>query len=189
MEQDNGRRIHDVVRPAPKPHPRQKSSNKLAWIFGFIALIAIAVAIVIGVLFFTKDPANKAPATPSPAVQTDLKAAQNVATFPLYYPSKTPTDYAYTPNSVKSGPSVVNYSYTIPEGTLFVTEQPKPVLTEEVNKEVDFKTSIGSAYIADLAGRKVGFIKSDKTMLIFSPTGKIDLLQLREFMSNMQPVQ
>lgn len=147
--------------PRPKPSYRIKTS---VW----VVLCAFIILIGAGVWFFViRNPAEQPVSAPKTA-QSDLQTYAGATAFPLYHPANPPSNAVYDEASLSVGRDVATYSYTVNGQPLYVTEQPLPKTIEEVVKSKEFTTPSGRAYIADLNGKKAGFLYTDKTLVIVS---------------------
>jgi hypothetical protein len=127
----------------------------------------------------------------SPPVQADarskLEQLKSQADMPLYFPAPLPVGFEAPASEVgfiEDG--VVGFTLVQQEKKLLVTQQVRPSLMEEVNKKVEFTTSVGKAYIADLNGRQTGFLLTSSTLVIITSPDKIGNEQLQQVLESMQ---
>lgn len=111
----------------------------------------------------------------------------NSVSFPVYYPAKLPEGIEVS-TDFETSRSVVSSTYTYGGGKkLIMAQQTRPPITEDVKKTRDIQTSLGKAYIADLNGRTVGFVYTEKSLIILSTDGsKISDILLEEFIQSLK---
>lgn len=151
---------------------------KLAGVF----LLLITIGILIGLLLATlARPDTK---------QILLENSQGkTLQYNLHYPAKIPVGYTVDKDTITIDEETGSFAILHNDGNrLYVTQQKRPLLMEEVNKTREFNTNIGKAYIADLNGRIAGFIVTNDTLIIISSSGEIDVNVLRQLMENMAAV-
>lgn len=159
-------------------HPSPLRALKLA---GFI-LVLLAVGLLIGLLLtsFTQ---------PDTKQTLREKSTDKSLSYALHYPAKLPPGYKVEQDTITVDDTVANFTMSNETGNrLFVTQQKRPLLMEEVNKTREFNTELGKAYIADLNGRIAGFIVTKDTLIIISSSGDMDLNTLRQLIENMAKI-
>lgn len=149
-----------------------------------ICSVVVVLALIIG-LSYKQDNANPAkkalPATSNSVPQSVI----NSVNFPVYYPASLPSGYQF--NGAEAQGTIVNLFYSF-DGSkqLIITQQPKPVLIEEVTKTKEFSTTIGEAYLANLNGRTVGFVRTEKTLIILTSASEFISSDIEQLMLNLQ---
>lgn len=150
-----------------------KTKRWLTWIIGGTALFL--VSLLFGFWVFAKqEPANK-----------ELTALKDSASFPVYYPKPLPQGFNLAGTPPSSANNLAIYQIVYKDTTISVTQQQRPKIMEEVNKVKQWPAPTGEAYIADLDGHMTGFIKTDKTLIIFSSTEKLEAELLAQLMNSM----
>ncbi len=155
-----------------------------------ILIVSVLVILVAGGIvgfLISSHLSKKSENSLSKVSENPLLNIKRSVNFPLYYPNQLPDNFYLDKNSVKKQEETVFYSYSYNGTTIVVTQQTKPPLMEQVKKTKDLETSIGKAYIADLEGKVVGFIVTDKTLVIISNANKNDAEALEEFMKAFKP--
>jgi len=156
--------------------------RRLVW-----AGIGVAGVILVGIVVAVIDLSTHSSATNQ--VSVALKAAEQTTTVPLYAPSTIPTGWQYEPQSLSTGGNVTIMKFSSAGGQqLVVNQQARPATTEDVNKTVEFDTPAGHAYIADLEGQVVGFLRTDKSLIIITGATKDQADFLRQFITSFKPV-
>lgn len=93
-----------------------------------------------------------------------------------------PSGFEVLENSIQTHEGVIMFSITSGENQITITQQQRPKLMEEVNKQKDVAHPAGKAYIARLGERVVGFLVTDKTLLIISSTHNLEINTLEELL-------
>jgi hypothetical protein len=142
--------------------------------------ILILISLIVGVwfIFLRNGPQNKSEDISA------LQTAKQSVSFPVFYAKPQPT-YTLDPSSVSTSRGLISFAYKYGEDIINVSEQPKPLVIEQVTKTREFDTPIGSAYLADLNGHTAGFIQTEKTLIILS-SQNIIADKLKTLMSNFK---
>jgi flagellar basal body-associated protein FliL len=128
------------------------------------------------------------------ARKNDLRSAiehvaeQHKVSQPLLYPTHLPHGFSLVDGSVVAIREGINFVVSDVNTKLFVTEQPRPKLMEEVTKTQEFNTAAGQAYIANLNGRLAGFLVTSETLVIATPSSTIDTDILKQFLEALAPL-
>ncbi len=173
----------------PRPEPKEETKFSWRWLFITIGIFILVAGVIVGLRYF-KHQASPPPAdTSSAKVKTQLSDYQRDVNYPLYYPATTPEGFNLVPDATHQANNLIQFNYAYNGGTVIITEQKQPLVTEELKHTKDFKTPIAkSAFIADLEGHTAGFIRTGKTLVIFNPTGNIDGDKLQQLMQSLQPL-
>ena len=159
-------------------HTKRPSILGLLW--GVVAVL-VALTVVLGGLTL------KSMSEASEDLHSSLEQIQSDIDFPLYYPSTLPKDFGLQNTSPSAdGNAAVNYTLTYKDTIkIVVTQQPRPKLMEEVNKIREFNTPVGKAYVANLNGRKAGFLLTEKTLMIISSSHEMEVADLQQLLHLM----
>lgn len=159
-----------------KPEKHRKS-----WLKYVVILVAALIIIGIVWVIFAGRAKSEVPA--------EVISAKATTSFPLYYPQPLPDGFSSTSNSLNVTDGALMFNVTDRKGNaVVVTQQPRPQLTEEVTKTKQFSTPIGNAFLAQLNGRTVGFIYTEKTLIIVSSTNEVDDDDLVKLLSSLQKI-
>ena len=168
--------------PITKVVQRSRKGILVAFI-GFVVVLVLGAGVV---LFLTMYKHSHRSAT---AVPPEITVSTSQVAFPLYYPEPLPAGWAYVPSSIQSVGGVIMYAVSDGKsGKLVISQQPIPPQTEDVKKDVEFKTDLGDAYISNLNGKTAGFIRADKSLIIISGASDSQSDLLRNVMSNLKQV-
>jgi hypothetical protein len=153
--------------------------RKKPWLkYAVLAAAIVVIAVIVWVAFAQRARSE---------VPAELKSAKTSSSYPLYYPQSFPEGLSLVDKSLSATSSAVMFSVKDASGnTMIVTEQPRPALTEEVKKTKQFSAPAGSAFLAQVNNRTIGFIHADKTLIIVSPTGNVADDQLVKLLSSLQ---
>jgi hypothetical protein len=154
------------------------------WIL-WTAIIVVLVSLAGASVWFYLQTRKSLPVQAD--ARSKLEQLEPQADMPLYFPAPLPAGFEAPASEVgfiEDG--VVGFTLVQQEKKLLVTQQVRPSLMEEVNKKVEFTTSVGKAYIADLNGRQTGFLLTSSTLVIITSPDKIGNEQLQQVLESMQ---
>jgi len=124
-------------------------------------------------------------------VPSALAVAQISAPFPLYYARSGSTQtFQFEPDSISATNQVVLYSYRYDQGkTLAVSVQPIGNLNvDQFNPTSDFTTTVGHAYIVDIASRTTAAVVGSKSWALINAPDKISVSELTQFINSLRTV-
>jgi hypothetical protein len=156
--EDNSQKNHGVYSP----------KNRV--VLKFLLGIVVALTLVVGGLgwLLLNQP------TPQASLRTSLEQLQSSVGFPLYYPTTLPENFVLQPPTAKKDSATITFTMTYDKDkTAVVIQQARPPLMEEVTKTQEFTTRAGQAYIANLNGKRAGFLVTDKSLVML--TSQFDL--------------
>ena len=96
------------------------------------------------------------------------------AGFPLYCLKALPDGATIPNNSVATHEGVVMFTLDKGANHITVSQQARPKFMEEVEKVKEVAVPAGKAYVAKLNTRTVGFLVTDKTLVIVSSIQPMD---------------
>ena len=146
-----------------------------------ILLAAVGAGLWLG---FDEQPESSLSQLEAPFSQ----AVRQQAGFGLYYPAQLPPGFSFNTNSVQVSPNYVLFSFQYDGGFVVITQQPKPAVMEKLSKTKEFKTASGQAFIADVNGKAVGFLLTDKTLVIISGIDKANADKLELLLRSFKPL-
>lgn len=155
--------------------------------FVLLAIVGAAAAVALGIgVAWTATLMSK----------NDLRTAiqrtagQNSIKHPLFYPSRLPAGFSSDGGSVTALEGRgIHFTIVSGDKKIFVTEQLRPRLMEEVTKTQEFTTSIGQAYLTDLNGRLAVFLLAPETLVIVTSSKNAEAGVLRQIAEAMAPVK
>jgi hypothetical protein len=172
----NGDMEEEAVKAGSKP-----KRMRLIWT-GFVATALVLVGIICWGIYMTTRVDTRGP--------VESFAQQHPQNFPLFYPARLPEGFRMDTTSMASLEGT-GLSFTLlgaNDKKIYITQQRRPMLMEEVNKIREFTTGSGDAYIADLNGRVAGFLVAPETLIIASSPDSTDSTVLRKIIEAMTPL-
>lgn len=158
---------------------RHKERTILRIMTAVVIVLALVVA-GLGWLLLNKS-------TPD-ALKTRLEQLESSVNFPLYYPTTMPEGLALN-STAKKDSDTITFTLTYDEDkTAVVIQQARPPLMEEVTKTREFKTRAGKAYIANLNGKRAGFLVTDKSLVMLTSQFDMPTEDVEDLLRALAPV-
>lgn len=159
------------------------SEARKQWIIGSVMVATMILLAAASVWFYVQS------RPPKIDLAYQLRQLQPQLRVPLYVPASLPADYEVVSGSVgflEEG--VAGFTMRYKDKELFIAQQARPPLMEEVNKKEQFTTPGGKAYIADLNGKLTGFLVTQQTLIIVSSPDKVGSAQLKEILQSIRKI-
>lgn len=169
--------------PSMEPTLERKNSKRIIVVLAVLGVVAIVVGVTVAWVLAAMQKQDVRSALEQVVRQADVG-------YPLFYPAQLPDGFSLSQeDQVAVMEGGVNFVLVGGGKKIYVTQQPRPRLMEEVVKTQEFTTSAGQGYTADLNGRVAGFLVTPETLVIATSPEQVDPAVLRKMIESLVPVQ